>query len=136
MWKYVDDTTTSEVTTKGEKSNAQAMVDKVIHWSMVNRVKFYIPALQEANIQTIVDYSGHVCHKVFNSIHLLMIAKINFLNCFQLQITFRTNYGKLNVLKFQNGKLIVVGTLLSWQISLSHAMRPGLQSAIFGWQNY
>ena len=21
-------------------------------------------------------------------------------------------------------------------ISLSHAMRPGLQSAIFGWQNY
>ena len=29
MWKYVDDTTTSEVITKGEKSNAQAVVDKV-----------------------------------------------------------------------------------------------------------
>ena len=36
-----------------------------------------------------------------------MIAKINFLNCFQLQITVRTNYEKINVLKFQNGKLIV-----------------------------
>ena len=39
MWKYVDDTITSEVITKGEKSNAQAVVDMVIHWSTVNRVK-------------------------------------------------------------------------------------------------
>ena len=31
MWKYVDDTTTSEIITKGEKSNAQAVVDKVIY---------------------------------------------------------------------------------------------------------
>ena len=47
-----------------------------------------------------------------------MIAKIKFLNCFQLQIPFRMNYEKINVLKFQNGKLIVVGTLLLWQIVL------------------
>ena len=39
MWKYVDDTTTLEIITKGEKSNTQAMVDKVINWSTANREK-------------------------------------------------------------------------------------------------
>ena len=28
------------------------------------------------------------------------------------------NHGKISILKFQNGKLIVVGTLLLWQIIL------------------
>ena len=50
MWKYVDDTKTSEVITKGEKSNAQAMVDKVIHWSTVNRVKLNSEKCKELRI--------------------------------------------------------------------------------------
>ena len=36
MWKYVDDTTTSEVVKKGNKSNAQLIVDRVTHWSTVH----------------------------------------------------------------------------------------------------
>ena len=49
-WKYVDNTTISEVITKGEKSNAQAMVDKVIHWSTVNRVKLNSEKCKELRI--------------------------------------------------------------------------------------
>ena len=50
MLKYVDDTTTSEVITKGEKSNAQAMVDKVIHWSTAIRVKLNSEKCKELRI--------------------------------------------------------------------------------------
>ena len=53
MWKYVDNTTTSEVITKGEKSNAQAVADKVIHWSTVNRVKLNGEKCKELRISLI-----------------------------------------------------------------------------------
>ena len=38
LWKYVDDTTTSEVVAKGGVSNAQHIVDCVAQWSLDNRV--------------------------------------------------------------------------------------------------
>ena len=50
VWKHVDDTTTSQIITKGEKSNAQAMVDKIIHWSKVNRVKLNSEKCKELRI--------------------------------------------------------------------------------------
>ena len=39
LWKYVDDTTTSETVAKGEQSNAQRTTDRVIQWSLENRVR-------------------------------------------------------------------------------------------------
>ena len=39
IWKYVDDTTTSEVVAKGSDSNVQQIVDRVSQWSSDNRMK-------------------------------------------------------------------------------------------------
>ena len=39
LWKYVDDTTISETVAKGELSNAQRTTDRVIQWSLENRVR-------------------------------------------------------------------------------------------------
>ena len=38
-WKYVDDTTASEIIPKGFTSNAQDIVNEVTSWSRENRVK-------------------------------------------------------------------------------------------------
>ena len=55
MWKYVDDTTTSEVIRKGEKGDAQSMVDRVIHWSTANRVKLNSEKCKELRISFAKD---------------------------------------------------------------------------------
>lgn len=39
MWKYVDDTTTSEVVIKGKVSISQGIADRVMEWSFKNRVQ-------------------------------------------------------------------------------------------------
>ena len=39
LWKYVDDTTISETVAKGELSNAQRTTDRVVQWSLENRVQ-------------------------------------------------------------------------------------------------
>ena len=39
LWKFVDDTTASEVVPKGNTSNAQSIINKVIEWSRANRVQ-------------------------------------------------------------------------------------------------
>ena len=39
VWKYVDDTTASEVVGKGEVSSGQIIADKVAAWSLANRVQ-------------------------------------------------------------------------------------------------
>ena len=39
VWKYVDDTTASEVVAKGNRSCARNIANKVVEWSMQNRVK-------------------------------------------------------------------------------------------------
>ena len=39
FWKYVDDTTISETVAIGELSNAQRHTDKVIQWSLKNRLQ-------------------------------------------------------------------------------------------------
>ena len=39
MWKYVDDTTTSEVVIKGKASISQRIADRVMEWSSENRVQ-------------------------------------------------------------------------------------------------
>ena len=35
MWKFVDDTTASEVVPKGNTSNAQSIINQVIEWSHI-----------------------------------------------------------------------------------------------------
>ena len=39
IWKYVEDTTTSKVTKKGQHSEAQGIVNEVVNWSIRNTDK-------------------------------------------------------------------------------------------------
>ena len=39
LWKYVDDTTTSEIVAKGNESKSQLIANQVIQWSIDNRVQ-------------------------------------------------------------------------------------------------
>ena len=50
IWKYVDDTTASEVIRKGQMSNAQIIADEVAEWSNRNRVKLNIDKCEELRI--------------------------------------------------------------------------------------
>ena len=50
IWKYVDDTTASEVIRKGQVSNAQTIADEVAEWSNRNRVKLNIDKCKEFRI--------------------------------------------------------------------------------------
>ena len=80
-------------------------------FSVICPNKLYIQALQEANIPTIVVVN--TCF-IKHLIPTLMIAKKQLLPTLNnISYNLPTN---INVLKFQNGKLIVVGTLSSWQI--------------------
>ena len=50
IWKYVDDTTGSEVIRKGQVSNAQTIADEVAEWSNRNRFKLTIDKCKELRI--------------------------------------------------------------------------------------
>ena len=50
LWKYVDDTTTSEVVAKGGASNAQHIADCVSQWSLDNRVQLNSEKCKELRI--------------------------------------------------------------------------------------
>ena len=50
VWKYVDDTTASEVVAKGNRSCAQDIANKVAEWSMQNRVKLNSEKCKELRI--------------------------------------------------------------------------------------
>jgi hypothetical protein len=39
LWKYVDDSTTSEIVSKNGTSKAQDLVDEVIYWSDENKMQ-------------------------------------------------------------------------------------------------
>jgi hypothetical protein len=39
LWKFVDDTTASEVVSKGIESNAQSIVDQIGGWSTANHLQ-------------------------------------------------------------------------------------------------
>ena len=50
LWKYVDDTTVSEIITKGQSSSAQEYVESVADWSADKRVQFNIDKCKEIRI--------------------------------------------------------------------------------------
>ena len=50
LWKFVDDTTVSEVVPKGNTSRAQSIVYQVIEWSHVNRAQFNPDKCKELRI--------------------------------------------------------------------------------------
>ena len=50
VWKYVDDTTTSEIVPKDEVSNAQSIADRVMEWSRENRVHLNLSKCKELRI--------------------------------------------------------------------------------------
>ena len=47
LWKYVDDTTVSEIISKGQSSSAQEYVDSVADWSADNRFQLNIDKCKE-----------------------------------------------------------------------------------------
>jgi len=50
LWNYVDDTTASEIVSKGDQSIAQAIADTVADWSLKNRVKLNNEKCKELRI--------------------------------------------------------------------------------------
>ena len=50
LWKFVDDTTASEIVSKGQLSSAQANADKVVGWSHRNRLKLNPDKCKEIRI--------------------------------------------------------------------------------------
>ena len=50
LWKYVDDTTTSEVVPKGHQSCSQSIANRVIQWSPINRLKLNNDKCKELRI--------------------------------------------------------------------------------------
>ena len=50
LWKYVDDTTISETVAKGELSNAQRTTERVVQWSLENRVQLNTDRCKEIRI--------------------------------------------------------------------------------------
>ena len=50
LWKYVDNTTIYATVAKGELSNAQRHTDKVIQWSLENRVQLNTEKCKEMRI--------------------------------------------------------------------------------------
>ena len=50
QWKYVDDTTVSEVVGKGREIHVQAIADSVIEWSHENRVQLNADKCKELRI--------------------------------------------------------------------------------------
>ena len=50
LWKFVDDTTASEVVLKGYTSNAQSIVNHVIQWSLANTVQLNPDKCKELRI--------------------------------------------------------------------------------------
>jgi len=55
IWKYVDDTTASEVVAKGNRSCAQEIPDKVAEWSTQNRFKLNSDKCKELRIYFVTD---------------------------------------------------------------------------------
>ena len=53
VWKYVEDTTASEVVSKGNRSCAEDIADKVTEWSMQNRVKLNSEKCKELRISLV-----------------------------------------------------------------------------------
>ena len=50
LWKFVDDTTVSEVVPKGNTSKAPSIVNQVIEWTYVNRVQLNRDKCKELRI--------------------------------------------------------------------------------------
>ena len=50
QWKYVDNTTVSEVIVKGGESHVQAIANRVIAWSRENRVQLNDDKCKELRI--------------------------------------------------------------------------------------
>ena len=69
LWKYVDDTTVSEIIPKGQPSSAQEYVDSVADWSVHNRFQLNIDKCKEIRISFSKNnadlpplfINGHLC---------------------------------------------------------------------------
>ena len=57
LWKFVDDTTTSEILKKGHPSQAQGIANEIVEWSTKNRVKLNTDKCKELRIG--FTYTSH-----------------------------------------------------------------------------
>ena len=55
IWKNVDDTTTSEIITKGNESNSQSIVHRIVQWSLENQVQLNSDKCKELRISFAKD---------------------------------------------------------------------------------
>ena len=81
LWKYVDNTKTSEVIRKGQLSNAQTIAGEVADWSNRNRVKLNTDKCKELRISfALVSHDfppvviGGECIKVVTDAKLLDVT--------------------------------------------------------------
>ena len=96
QWKYVDDTTVSEVVVKGGESHAQAIANRVIEWSRENRVQLNADKCKELRIsfakeQRVFDpviIEGKEVELVTSQARRLVFAWVGF---FRLKRTFNVN---------------------------------------------
>ena len=78
IWKYVDDTTASEVVIKGRASNAQRIADNVAKWSSDNRVKLNSDKCKELRIWFAKEES-HFADIVINNEELGLVNSAKLL---------------------------------------------------------
>ena len=55
IWKYVDDTTASEIVAKGNRSCAREIADEAAEWSTKNRFKLNSDKCKELRISFVTD---------------------------------------------------------------------------------
>ena len=75
IWKYVDDTTTSQVIKKGQRSEAQGIVNEVVNWSIRNTDKckeFRISFTSDCDFPPVVI--GEECIKLVKDAKLLGVT--------------------------------------------------------------
>ena len=78
IWKYVDDTTASEVVIKGRASNAQQIADNVAKWSSDNRVKLKSDKCKELRI-SFAKKESHFAPIVINNEELGLVNSAKLL---------------------------------------------------------
>ena len=80
IWKYVDDTTLSEVTKNGQHSEAQVIVNEVENWSITNRVKLNTDKCKELRLSFTSDFDfppvviGEECIRLVKDAKLLGVT--------------------------------------------------------------
>ena len=105
LWKYVDDTTVSEIIPKGQSSSAQEYVDSVADWTVDNRSQLNIDKCEEIRISSSKNNAD---------------LPTSFINGRELEVV-------------QNAKLlgVTITNNLSWNLHINETMRKASKGLYF-----